>query len=207
VTDIEVADGAPVVTRPMYGGKAYGRFRFLGAPALISIRPNVFSVSESPGEGSVETLPVPEATVPRTRVVGMEAAARAALDVREAPMVVAGGRGLQDAENWGLLEDLVAALGDGATLGASRAVVDAGWRPHSEQVGQTGKVVSPNLYFAVGISGAIQHLAGMRTAGVIVAVNKDPEAPIFGVANYGVVGDLFEILPVLTEEVRVARGA
>ncbi|MCL7970949.1 MAG: electron transfer flavoprotein subunit alpha/FixB family protein [marine benthic group bacterium] len=207
VTDIEVADGTPVVTRPMYGGKAYGRFRFLGAPALISIRPNVFSVSESPGEGSVETLPVSEATVPRTRVVGMEAAARAALDVREAPMVVAGGRGLQDADNWGLLEDLVAALGDGATLGASRAVVDAGWRPHSEQVGQTGKVVSPNLYFAVGISGAIQHLAGMRTAGVIVAVNKDPEAPIFGVANYGVVGDLFEILPVLTEEVRVARGA
>jgi len=203
-TEISVEDGAPVITRPMYGGKAYGRFRFLESPALISIRPNVFQATTNPRDAAVEIVPLADA-VPRTRVVGVEAAERAALDVREAPVVVAGGRGLQDPSNWKLLEDLVAALGDDATLGASRAVVDAGWRPHSEQVGQTGKVVSPNLYFAVGISGAIQHLAGMRTAGVIVAVNKDAEAPIFGVANYGVVGDLFEVLPRLTEEIRSVR--
>lgn len=203
-TEIVLEDGSPVISRPMYGGKAYGRFRFLDSPALISIRPNVFPATVDPREAVVESL-APVDVTPRTRVVAVEAAERAALDVREAPVVVAGGRGLQDAGNWQLLEDLVEALGDEATLGASRAVVDAGWRPHSEQVGQTGKVVSPNLYFAVGISGAIQHLAGMRTAGVIVAVNKDAEAPIFGVANYGVVGDLFEVLPRLTEEIRAAR--
>jgi electron transfer flavoprotein alpha subunit len=206
VTEITVEDGAPVITRPMYGGKAYGRFRFKKSPALISIRPNVFPATVDPREGAIESLP-PVEVVPRTRVVAIESSERTALDVREAPVVVAGGRGLQDASNWRLLEDLVEALGDDATLGASRAVVDAGWRPHSEQVGQTGKVVSPNLYFAVGISGAIQHLAGMRTASVIVAVNKDAEAPIFGVANYGVVGDLFEVLPRLTEEIRATRGS
>ncbi|MBT8479911.1 MAG: electron transfer flavoprotein subunit alpha/FixB family protein [Gemmatimonadetes bacterium] len=203
-TEIEVEGGSPVISRPMYGGKAYGRFRFLQSPALISIRPNVFPATADPREAVVESLAAPQVT-PTTRVVSIEAAERTTLDVREAPVVVAGGRGLQDASNWQLLEDLVEALGDDATLGASRAVVDAGWRPHSEQVGQTGKVVSPNLYFAVGISGAIQHLAGMRTAGVIVAVNKDAEAPIFGVANYGVVGDLFEVLPRLTEEIRAVR--
>ena len=197
-------DGAPIVTRPMYGGKAYGRFRFLASPALISLRPNVFPATVDAREAVVESLPPVDVPL-RTRVVAVEAAERTALDVREAPVVVAGGRGLQDPSNWRLLEDLVEALGDDATLGASRAVVDAGWRPHSEQVGQTGKVVSPNLYFAVGISGAIQHLAGMRTAGVIVAVNKDAEAPIFGVANYGVVGDLFEVVPRLTEEIKAAR--
>jgi len=206
VTEITVEDGAPVITRPMYGGKVYGRFRFLQSPALITIRPNVFPATDDPREGKVESLQPVEST-PRTRVVAVETAERTALDVREAPVVVAGGRGLQDPSNWRLLEDLVEALGDDATLGASRAVVDAGWRPHSEQVGQTGKVVSPNLYFAVGISGAIQHVAGMRTAGVIVALNKDAEAPIFGVANYGVVGDLFEVLPRLTQEIRAARGS
>jgi electron transfer flavoprotein alpha subunit len=206
VTGITVEEGAPVISRPMHGGKAYGRFRFLDSPALISIRPNVFPAAADPRDATVENLPPVDVT-PLTRVVAVEAAERTALDVREAPVVVAGGRGLQEASNWQLLEDLVEALGDDATLGASRAVVDAGWRPHAEQVGQTGKVVSPNLYFAVGISGAIQHLAGMRTAGVIVAVNKDPEAPIFGVANYGVVGDLFEVLPRLTEEIRAVRGS
>jgi electron transfer flavoprotein alpha subunit len=204
VTEISAADGELVVARPVYGGKAYARVRFKGSPALISLRPNVFPAEAQPREGKVESLTLPDVEA-RTRVVGFEASERVALDVREAPVVVSGGRGLQDPSNWQLLEDLVDALGEGATLGASRAVVDAGWRPHSEQVGQTGKVVSPTLYFAVGISGAIQHLAGMRTAGVIVAVNKDPEAPIFGVANYGVVGDLFEVLPRLSEEIRATR--
>lgn len=205
VTEISVESGAPVVTRPMYAGKAYGRFRFTGSPALISLRPNVFQPLEAGGEGRLEMLDV-DAAEPRTRVLRVESSERGAVDVSEAGTVVAGGRGLQGPENWTLLEKLVEALGDDATLGASRAVVDAGWRPHSEQVGQTGKVVSPSLYFAVGISGAIQHLAGMRTAGVIVAVNKDPEAPIFGVANYGIVGDLFEVLPRLTDEIRAMRG-
>ena len=206
VTELSVEDGAIVVTRPVYAGKAYAKLRFRATPALISIRPNVFPVVEKQGDGVVETLDI-EPGEARTRVTGIEGGSRERLDVREADVVVAGGRGLQAPENWNMLEDLVDALGPRATLGASRAVVDAGWRPHGEQVGQTGKVVSPSLYFAIGISGAIQHLAGMQTANVIVAVNKDPEAPIFGVANYGIVGDAFEVVPRLTEEIRTLRDS
>ena len=206
ITEVRVEDGVPVVKRPVYGGKAYGTYRFAATPALMSLRPNVFRPGDRAGGGKVQAIDAPSVEV-KTRVTGFERSEREALDVLEAGIVVSGGRGLQEHDNWRLLEDLVSALGDDATLGASRAVVDAGWRPHSEQVGQTGKVVSPSLYFAVGISGAIQHLAGMRTAGVIVAINKDAEAPIFGVANYGLVGDLFEIVPRLTDEINTARGS
>ena len=206
VTELGVEDGALIVRRPVYAGKAYMRLRLLGSPALISLRPNVFPVRATPGRGAVETLSLDPGTS-RTRVVRFEQGEREQLDVAEASMVVTGGRGMQGPEHWALLEDLVDALGPGAALGASRAVVDAGWRNHGEQVGQTGKVVSPGLYFAIGISGAIQHIAGMRTANIIVAVNRDAEAPIFKIANYGLVGDIFEVLPRLTDEIRAARSS
>lgn len=204
VIDCRVEDGELVVRRPMYAGKAIATLRFGRGPAVMTIRANVFAPVERNGAGEVARLDLGGADA-RVRVVAVEQGDRDRLDVSEATIIVSGGRGMQGPENWPLLEGLVEALGDEAALGASRAVVDAGWRPHGEQVGQTGKTVSPNLYFAVGISGAIQHLAGMRTAKVVVAINRDADAPIFGVADYGVVGDAFEILPALTDAVRELR--
>ena len=193
-----------VATRPVYAGKAIQKIKITGSPAVLSVRPNTVPVAESPKAGAMEAISVPDFEA-RVTVTEVKAPADAALDVAEASVVVSGGRGLKEPENFKLIEDLAAALGD-AAVGSSRAVVDAGWRDHASQVGQTGKTVSPNLYIAVGISGAIQHLAGMRTAKTIVAINKDPDAPIFKVADYGIVGDLFEVMPVLTEEIRKAKA-
>lgn len=197
-----------VVRRPVYAGKAIARVRMLARPALISIRPNVFGRAPSVAPSSADALAASaDVGAGRYRVLGFEASRDVALDVAEAEIIVSGGRGMQGPDHWHLLAELRDALGETAALGASRAVVDAGWRPHAEQVGQTGKTVTPKLYFAVAISGAIQHLAGMRTASVIVAVNRDAEAPIFGVADYGIVGDAFEILPELAKAIRELRDS
>jgi electron transfer flavoprotein alpha subunit len=205
-TELNVRDGALHALRPRLAGKVFAEVSFAGSPAVLSIRPNVFTAVEQPREGARESLDVSLDGADFGVIVReIKAAAGEKLDVAESPIVVSGGRGLRGPENFHLLEELAEALG--GAVGASRAVVDAGWRPHGEQVGQTGKTVAPTLYVAVGISGAIQHLAGMRTSKVIVAINKDPEAPIFKIADYGIVGDLFEIVPKLTEEVRRVRGA
>ena len=203
-TAIEVEGSDVVITRPVYAGRAIAKVMIEGTPRIISVRPNIFRPQERNAAGTVETLAADGIAEGRVKVREVKAAAGTRLDVAEAPIVVSGGRGLKGPENWHLLEALRDALGASCALGASRAVVDAGWRPHAEQVGQTGKTVSPQLYFAVGISGAMQHLAGMRSAKTIVAINKDPDAPIFKVADYGIVGDASEVLPKLVEEIKKA---
>ncbi|MGH7463800.1 MAG: electron transfer flavoprotein subunit alpha/FixB family protein, partial [Longimicrobiales bacterium] len=190
---------------PVYAGRAFAKVVLNAEPRIVSLRPNTFRPQEAPAAGTVESISV-SAAQPRVKVREIRTAKGAKkMDVGDAPIVVSGGRGLRGPEHWPHLEALRDALGSSAALGASRAVVDAGWRPHAEQVGQTGKTVSPQLYFAVGISGAMQHLAGMRSARIIVAINKDPDAPIFKIADYGLIGDAHEILPVLAEEIRKAR--
>ncbi len=201
ITDVSVVGGAVVAIRPVYAGKALLKLRITGTPAIVSLRPNVFTPVQRPKAGTAETVAI-EGPAGRVVVKQIKAAPAGALDVAEAPIVVSGGRGLKEPANFKVLEELAAAFGGRAAVGASRAVVDAGWRPHADQVGQTGKTVSPTLYIAVGVSGAIQHLAGMRTSKVIVAINKDKDAPIFKVADYGIVGDLFEVVPKLTEEIK-----
>ena len=205
ITDLAALGDAITVTRPVYAGKALLKVKVASQPAVLSLRPNVFTPVERPKAGTPETAAV---TVAPGRVVVREvkAAPAGTLDVAEAQIIISGGRGLKEPANFTVLEELANAFGGKAAVGASRAVVDAGWRAHADQVGQTGKTVSPSLYIAVGISGAIQHLAGMRTSKVIVAINKDKDAPIFKVADYGVVGDLFEIVPRLTEEIRKLHG-
>ena len=192
--------------RPVYSGKAYVWASVPSArPAMATLRPNVFP-STAGGKGPAEVTPLPPSAVPRrAAVVRLEQPAAAEKDVAEASIIVSGGRGLKAPEHFSLIRDLADALG--GAVGASRAVVDAGWIAHAHQVGQTGKVVSPSLYVACGISGAIQHLAGMSSSKVIVAINKDAEAPIFKIATYGIVGDVFEILPALTEAVKKVRAS
>ena len=208
VTGVEMSSGTVSVTRPVFSGKAFARLEIDATPALVSIRPNVFQATERAAAGEVSTFtPELDASALRVRVVERKGASEGTVDVSEASVVVSGGRGMKDPEHWGLLENLRDALGSDVALGASRAVVDAGWRPHGEQVGQTGKTVAPKLYIAVGISGAVQHLAGMRTAKTIVAINRDADAPIFSVADYGIVGDLFDVVPRLTEEIGALRSS
>ncbi len=191
---------AVVAVRPVYSGKALATVDGgSSSPVVVTLRPNVFAAEPIAAAGTVERLTVPEVAV---RAVVREVVAKESgeLDVAEADIVVSGGRGMKAPENLALVRDLAHAMG--AAVGASRAVVDAGWIDHAHQVGQTGKVVSPTLYLACGISGAIQHLAGMSSSKVIVAINKDPEAPIFKAADYGIIGDTLQVLPALTAEVR-----
>ncbi|HTR97797.1 MAG TPA: electron transfer flavoprotein subunit alpha/FixB family protein [Candidatus Acidoferrales bacterium] len=200
---LEAEGGRLVATRAVYAGKARLKVTFRATPAIASLRPKMFAPPPRATGKSAAVEPLAftwDAAIPRARVTGHAAAAGGKLDVTEAEIVVSGGRGLKGPEHFALVEALADALG--ASVGASRAVVDAGWRPHGDQVGQTGKTVAPKLYVAVGISGAIQHLAGMSSSKCIVAINKDPDAPIFKVADYGIVGDLFEVVPALTTALR-----
>jgi len=198
---IESDGGKIVVKRPVYAGRCLMTLAATSLPAVISLRPKAFPANVGDAR-PVETvkLAVDLAGKIKSRLVEERAEAVGKLDVSEADIIVAGGRGLKGPENFHLVEELAAAL-KGA-VGASRPVVDSGWRPHAEQVGQTGKVVGPTLYIAAGISGAIQHLAGMRSSKVIVAINKDADAPIFKSADYGIVGDALEVLPALTKAVQ-----
>jgi len=198
-TALEIADGRLVATRPIYAGKALARVKLNGDPQIATLRPNVLPVPEPATEARAVVEPVVAAAGNiRARVVDIIGAGEGEVDVAEANIIVSGGRGVGGPEGFAPIRSLARTLK--AAVGASRAAVDAGWIEHSHQVGQTGKTVTPNLYIACGISGAIQHLAGMKTSKVIVAINKDPEAPIFKVANYGIVGDLFTVVPLLEKE-------
>ena len=204
-TSLVVEGGELVATRPLYAGKALARIRITSGSKVYTLRPNVFPSGEpSNAAGQVEMLPVNLSEKDLACHVKELKQSSGRLDVAEADIVVTGGRGLRGPENFPMIEELAGVLG--GAVGASRAVVDAGWRPHDEQVGQTGKTVSPNLYIAVAVSGAIQHLAGMSSSKYIVAINKDKDAPIFQVASYGIVGDAFEIVPALTAEIKRSLG-
>ena len=191
---ITVADGKLIYRRPMFGGKVLAEVTITGSPQLVTIRPNVMTITEAAKAGAVESVTVDAGEV-KARVVERKVESGGKLELTEADIIVSGGRGTGG--EYGVIEELASKLN--AAVGASRSSVDEGWRPHSDQVGQTGKVVSPNLYIACGISGAIQHLAGMSTSKYIVAINKDAEAPIFSKSDFGIVGDLFEVVPAISK--------
>jgi len=205
VIELRLEDGALVVKHPMYIGKTIATVRISATPAVVSVRPGAITAQDNPREGRVEQIePVGNPASVRTRVKELRTGAATKVELGEAPIIVSGGRGLKASENFRLCEELADAFGN-AAVGATRAVCDDGWRPHSEQIGQTGRWVSPDLYIAVGISGAVQHLAGMKSSKTIVAINKDREAPIFKIADYGIVGDALEVVPALTAAVRKAK--
>jgi electron transfer flavoprotein alpha subunit len=204
--ELSLENGTLVSLRPVYGGKAIAKVQSKGeTPQFATIRPNVVAMAEvdPPKSPEVEKIaPVPGEI--RTKVTNAIREEAEKVDLTEAEIIVSGGRGMKNSENFKILEELAKVLG--AAVGASRVVVDSEWRSHSDQVGQTGKVVNPKLYIACGISGAVQHLAGMGTSRTIVAINNDPEAPIFQKADYGIIGDLFEVVPLLTDELKKALG-
>ena len=191
-----------VATRPVYAGKLLSKVTWAKTPWMATLRPNVFRPAEAQ-PGKTATVDRPAVTPPEGTMKFVERREEVSTglpELTEAEIVISGGRGMKGPENYVILEKMAAVIG--AAVGASRAAVDAGWRPHRFQIGQTGRTISPKLYMGFGVSGAIQHLAGMRTSKVIVAVNKDPEAPIFKIADYGIVADLFEVVPALTEELK-----
>jgi electron transfer flavoprotein alpha subunit len=203
---VEWVDGAFAVRRPIYAGKCFVDAVPKTCPAVVGVRPNAFALAAGGGAPAPVTAFAPgvDGLDLKARVVEVQAGAGRKVELTEAEVVVSGGRGIKGPEHYHLIEELAATLG--AAAGASRAVVDAGWVPHANQVGQTGKTVGPNLYIACGISGAIQHLAGMSSSKCIVAINKDPNAPIFKVADYGIVGDLFTLVPALQAELAKLRA-
>ena len=203
-TKLAVEDGRLKATRPIYAGKVYAEVVIKSDPQIASLRPNVFDPVERESSAEVQSVDADPGEL-KTKVVEVLKEAEGKIELTEAQIIVSGGRGMKAAENFKILEELAGLLG--AAVGASRSAVDAGWRPHSDQVGQTGKVVTPNLYIACGISGAIQHLAGMGSSKVIVAINKDPDAPIHSKADYSVVADLFDVVPALTEELKKEKAA
>jgi electron transfer flavoprotein alpha subunit len=204
---LTLKEGRLLARRPMYAGKAYATVSWDGEPQMATLRANVFALRPPAPARGVEVMAGTVDATARARVTAVHAATEGKIELSEAQIIVSGGRGLKGPEHFHLVQSLGEALG--AAVGASRAVVDAGWVDHQMQVGQTGKTVSPTLYIACGISGAIQHLAGMSSSKFIVAINKDADAPIFKVANYGLVGDVFEVLPRLTQAAKayfLAKG-
>lgn len=200
-TDVPESISPFQVKRKVFSGKGFASAKVETGGVVVTLAPNTFGLKENPVAGTEETREI--SAVDDAKIISHEETS-GKVDLKEAEIVVSGGRGLKGAENWGLVEDLANVLG--AATACSKPVSDIGWRPHSEHVGQTGKSIAPNLYIAAGISGAIQHLAGVNSSKTIVVINSDAEAPFFKAADYGVVGDVFQVLPALTEKIKALKG-